>query len=161
MSDALAPAAHDSTHATTPAAASAHVGAPQITPPPPRTKRRRRLGIASFVLALVTLLFPVAAFFVIWFGFPAAVLTLDQLETTTGLPFMLGGWGVMWGMGAGTFGIALIVSLCAFVTCGLSILLGILGFALRSGRVLSVIGILLSVAFLAADIVFVVWMLGG
>ena len=161
MSDALAPAAHDSMPTTTPAAASASVDAPQTTPPPPRTKRRRRLGIASFVLALLTVLFPVAAFLVIWFGFPAAVDTLDQLETTTGLPFMLGGWGVMWGMGAGIFVIAMIVSLCAFVTCGLSILLGILGFALRSGRVLSAIGILLSVAFLAANIVFLVWMLGG
>jgi hypothetical protein len=113
------------------------------------------------VLALLTVLFPVAAFLVIWFGFPAVVDTLDQLETTTGLPFMLGGWGVMWGMGAGIFVIAMIVSLCAFVTCGLSILLGILGLALRSGRVLSAIGILLSVAFLAANIVFLVWMLGG
>ena len=157
MSDALASAAHDSTPTTMPAP----VGAPQTTPPPPRTKRRRRLGIASFVLALITVLFPVAAFLVIWFGFPAAVGTLDQLQTNTGLPFMLGGWGVIWGMGAGIFAIAMIVSLCAFVTCILSILFGILGVALHSGRVLSAIGILLSVAFLAANIAFVVWMLGG
>jgi hypothetical protein len=111
----------------------------------PRTKKRRGFGIASFVLALLTVLSYVAVV-LIMLGIPGGFGVLGAIG--------LGGWGLTFAMMGFVFVVCAIAYFGAFVTSALSLLFGIIGFVYRSGRVLSVIGVLLSVVIL----VFNVWL---